>query len=93
MSIVKSALQIKLNWTELNWIDNKCMVSGQKALHWQKWLLNMEDWYTMISYTLFPSSQRVTMTIIEVFCSQIIIQKSPTVSSLGPWRKKREKKL
>lgn len=34
--------------------------------------------------TLFPSSQRVTMTIIEDCCSQIILQKSLTVSSFGP---------
>ena len=34
--------------------------------------------------TLFPSSQRVTMTITVAFCSQIILQKSSTVSSLGP---------
>lgn len=34
--------------------------------------------------TLFPSSQRVTMTIIDDCCSQIILQKSLTVSSFGP---------
>lgn len=34
--------------------------------------------------TLFPSSQRVTMTIIDDCCSQTILQKSPTVSSFGP---------
>lgn len=34
--------------------------------------------------TLFPSSQRVTMTIIDDCCSQTILQKSLTVSSLGP---------
>lgn len=34
--------------------------------------------------TLFPSSQRETMTMMEVCCSQIILQKLPTVSSFGP---------
>lgn len=34
--------------------------------------------------TLFPSSQRVTMTMMEDCCSQIILQKSLTVSSFGP---------
>lgn len=36
--------------------------------------------------TLFPSSHRVTMTMTVAFCSQIILQKSSTVSSLGPRR-------
>lgn len=34
--------------------------------------------------TLFPSSQRVTMTMIDDCCSQTILQKSLTVSSFGP---------
>jgi len=38
--------------------------------------------------TLFPSSQRVTMTIMDDFCSQIIRQKSSIVSSLGPGKQK-----
>lgn len=36
--------------------------------------------------TLLPSSQRVTMTMTVAFCSQIILQKSSTLSSLGPRR-------
>ena len=42
----------------------------------------------IIAHTSFLSFRLVTMTIVAVFCSQIIRQKSFTVSSLGPERSK-----
>lgn len=48
--------------------------------------INTQSWQRVDSpaLTLFPSSQRVTMTMMEDCCSQTILQKSLTVSSFGP---------
>lgn len=40
--------------------------------------------YLISSLTSFLSFRLVTMTMVAVFCSQIILQKSFTVSSFGP---------
>ena len=42
--------------------------------------------------TSFLSLRFVTMTMVAVFCSQIILQKSFNVSSFGPERRTEKKK-
>lgn len=47
----------------------------------------------LLERTSFLSFRLVTMTIVAVFCSQIILQKSFTVSSFGPEGKVKQKIL
>lgn len=69
-------------WSSFTWSGPYPVAGTQWARFWTR----THDWDNKLRALTLPFSTRfVIMTMIPVFCSQIILQKSSNVDFRGPW--------